>query len=346
MLLLYPGFFSHTVSKKMLGVLLRVAVVAALVAVTAAVEVQWGGYRTYGAVTRLAEGSVVEFDVDISIVPCGMVAALYYIALPLASATATSAPSSSSSCATPYCDANALCGMACAELDLMEANRHAFRSTVHASTDHSGQGMGQGGFYQDDLWPRGSYGVRGSCIDTGRTFRVAMTYVAQGPRVVLSQDSCKLNMQLPTVPHEFSLGANIGVTPVLSLWGSPSTKANNNIGTKWLDGGACRSTYYQQQPTITTEPDPSPPTNVTFSVTPWWPRLPIFSGEVTSAATSGGIDDSNMDSSLPPTLASTTEVVVAVAAASVFSFLFCSFCLLGHRFCTIKQPQYYMRLPR
>lgn len=44
-----------------------------------------------------------------------------------------------------YCDANAVCGVRCAELDLVEANKHAFRATAHRSNDGEGHGSGLGG---------------------------------------------------------------------------------------------------------------------------------------------------------------------------------------------------------
>lgn len=71
-----------------------------------------------------------------------------------------------------YCDANNVCGVRCVELDLMEANRHAFHAELHGAWANSGERGGLGG----GAWglpTDGSYGPSDAAqIDTRRPFRV------------------------------------------------------------------------------------------------------------------------------------------------------------------------------
>jgi hypothetical protein len=222
-----------------------------------AAEIAWGGQRTYGEITRLTD-AFLHFEVDISRVPCGMVAALYFVALPLQNV----ARLRSDACA-PYCDANAVCGISCAELDVMEANRHAFRSTVHGAHDPGGRGCGQGGEAEADAWPPGLYGAAAACVDTTKPFALKFSYRVEGPEVFLRQGTCELHLQLPPVPADFDASAKAGVIPVLSLWSEPGA-------TRWLDGGACGLT-----------PDPCPAgalacANVTFSATSRTTQLQVL----------------------------------------------------------------------
>ena len=64
-------------------------------------------------------GATVEYDVDLSIMGCGCVAALYLVSMPARNEDGSFNPSGDS---LYYCDANAVGGALCPEFDIMEAN--------------------------------------------------------------------------------------------------------------------------------------------------------------------------------------------------------------------------------
>ena len=69
-------------------------------------------------------GGSLEYDVDLSEVGCGCVAALYSILMPTVDAEENPDP-------FKYCDANRIGGHWCPEFDVMEANKFSFHTTAH-----------------------------------------------------------------------------------------------------------------------------------------------------------------------------------------------------------------------
>ena len=81
-------------------------------------------------------GRTLSFTLDLSEAGCGCNAAVYLVAMPQ--------NLNPTQCKDHYCDANSVCGVACAEIDLVEANKQAFVSTVHVSDDKDGENFGMG----------------------------------------------------------------------------------------------------------------------------------------------------------------------------------------------------------
>merc|ERR1719510_2756522 len=131
----------------------------------------------------------MRYTTDMSGGGCGCNVALYLVSM--------KQNPKPSGCEDYYCDANNVCGESCAEIDIQEANQHAWHSTLHTSQDHGGVGGGYGG---GDSWngPRDfgaqEYAPGGRCIDTTKPFQVAVSFPTDaggaltGMNVELSQD--------------------------------------------------------------------------------------------------------------------------------------------------------------
>jgi hypothetical protein len=73
-----------------------------------------------------------SYTLDLSAAGCNCNAALYLVSM----AQQRTFKSKLANCAgdPTYCDANSVCGSKCSEIDLMEANEHAFVTTLHKKT--------------------------------------------------------------------------------------------------------------------------------------------------------------------------------------------------------------------
>lgn len=178
-------------------------------------------------------GKKITFKTEIGDAGCGCNAAFYLVSMKQNPQIST--------CNDYYCDANSVCGVACAEVDIMEASKRAWHSTLHGAQDHSGVGGGYGG---GSTWngPRDfnsqQYGPGGSCIDTTKEFNVEAAFPVDGQGkltamvITLTQDgkSCPLKINLNSYPSmaEMSDALDAGMTPVISYW-----KSDDML---WMDG--------------------------------------------------------------------------------------------------------------
>jgi len=187
-------------------------------------------------------GKTLAFTTDLSQLGCGCNAAFYL--------TNLRQNTNASTCEDYYCDANAVCGVRCAEMDIMEANSVAFHATPHTADDGSGVAEGYGGGGDEWSGPRQwspeEYGPEAKCINTMLPFQVAASFPVFEQRgtlaamvVTLSQGSCNLSVAISTyqlnrggkdvsVMDEVTQALAEGMTPIVSFW-----QADDML---WLDG--------------------------------------------------------------------------------------------------------------
>jgi len=211
--------------------------------------------REYLALQLL--GRSMTFTVDLSEAGCGCNVALYL--------TSLHQNSGRSECKDFYCDANSVCGVACAEIDIMEANAFAFRTSLHSADDRWGLSLGYGGggagWNGARDWSMVQYGTDGECINTSKPFQVKSDFPINASgnleAMVLtlfqSGQQCNLSLTLQgydgnaTTSKKGSRAGMLaleealraGMTPIASLWGA------DDMG--WMDGegedhlGPCKS---------------------------------------------------------------------------------------------------------
>jgi hypothetical protein len=193
-------------------------------------------------------GKTMSFSADVSGAGCGCNAAFYL--------TSMHQNSKKSECQDYYCDANAVCGVSCAEIDIMEGNMHAFHSTLHSAHDHDGKAEGYGGGsdagYEGWSGPRDwnatQYGPKGRCINTHKPFQVSVSFPTneagslEAMTVMLTQEDSPCPLAVTITDYngnpELTSALSQGMTPIFSYW--------KDEGMLWLDGegadgeGPCR----------------------------------------------------------------------------------------------------------
>jgi len=179
-------------------------------------------------------GKTMRYTTDISGTGCGCNAAMYLVSMPQNKDV--------SACGDYYCDANAVCGKSCTEIDIQEANQHAWHSTLHTSHDREGLTGGYGGGGANWTGPRtftvDQYSPGGRCVDTAKPFDVSVSFPVDSNgsltamMVKLSQEgkSCSLEIDLSNYNGNRELEQALieGMTPVVSYWHSEDML--------WMDG--------------------------------------------------------------------------------------------------------------
>jgi len=101
-------------------------------------------------------GKTLSFDVDVSTARCSCNAAFYFISPPPGFPI------------NQYCDGQTNC----TEIDVMEANAHAFQSTPHCGTGGDACHWGCGENFRNDK----GFGPGGSAVDTNQPFNVYVKF--------------------------------------------------------------------------------------------------------------------------------------------------------------------------
>lgn len=176
-------------------------------------------------------GRTLRYTTNLAGAGCGCNAAVYLTSMkqnPL-----------KSKCLDYYCDANNVCGVQCAEVDIQEANGRAWRSTLHAYNDSIGAGAGFGGSGPHRFaFSSVEYGPNAKCIDTSLPFDVAVSFPVDASgqlkamEVILAQPGkpCDISFSVSEYQRmpEVSAALAAGMTPIISYWRSRDMA--------WLDG--------------------------------------------------------------------------------------------------------------
>jgi len=199
------------------------------------------GYNNDHYVKWKLLGKKLTYTTDVSGAGCGCNAALYM--------TSLAQNSRPSKCEDHYCDANRVCGEACAEIDIQEANTFAWHSTLHAAADGAGNaggyGGGNNGWEAARDWTKEDYGPGSGCIDTNRPFQVAVSFpvndqgMLEGMSVVLSQDGGPCTVSTCLNDYHFEGKDKMaelhnalakGMTPIISYWASGVLVGMDGLG--------------------------------------------------------------------------------------------------------------------
>jgi len=158
----------------------------------------------------------ISFSVDLSGVSCGCNFAFYLTSMRFSNAAGRDGQGSW------YCDAQPTADSVCPEMDLMEANKHGWRTTAHSMYDASGQGDGVG---NGKAFTSAQYGPGGSHVDTNQPFRASISFATDGKgRLidVLLSLAGKKTLTASVVPKDYALDFTFplkaGMTPVISYW--------------------------------------------------------------------------------------------------------------------------------
>jgi hypothetical protein len=175
-------------------------------------------------------GKTWSFTVDLSAAGCGCNVAMYFVSMHQNTVPGT--------CDSDYyCDANSVCGTHCAEIDVVEANKHALHTTAHTAYDGSGSAGGLGGGMRS--FTKSDYGPGGRLVDTSHPFTMHTYFRGSGDSlsaievtlVGASGGTIHYTASTSSYLSQLSSAVLAGMTPVVSYWSAPDMR--------WLDSAYC-----------------------------------------------------------------------------------------------------------
>jgi len=192
-------------------------------------------------------GRTMSFTVDLSRVGCACNLAFYLISSPARDRLGHPNPGSDRAGQPPYyCDANKVGGQWCPEIDIMEANNHAFQATLHSCAKPSNghyEFCDRMGCAQNTRTHHGAYGPGQEFrIDTRLPFDVHTEFledagVLTGMRTILHQAGKHV-----ILGHSNCLGADLaklsdamkdGMSLRITYWGAEAQTM------AWMDAPPC-----------------------------------------------------------------------------------------------------------
>lgn len=194
-------------------------------------------------------GGSIEYDIDLSGSECGCNTGIYMVQMP----TYTQDGSLNKTDGYYYCGGNVV-GAFCPEFDIMEANKYAFRSTIHTCDDPDENGWiadcERGGVCPLDQYSwKDQFGDKGSKIDTNKPFSVKAEFHTErdelntltGYTITMTQGNNTFVLDTDDgtskkCDEAGKMGGNMvdGMALVFSFWGTDTADRMS-----WLTHGVC-----------------------------------------------------------------------------------------------------------
>lgn len=192
-------------------------------------------------------GRRFSFSVDLSKVGCACNLALYLISMPARNIDWKPSPGHNRGGQPKYyCDANQVGGQWCPEIDIMEANSHAFQTTPHRCDDPTGgsySNCDRGGCGQSTRDSPNAYGPgEAFTINTLQPFKVQTDFFEQsgtwtGMKTTLRQDQRKVVLDHGNCEawyyEQMSTAISSGMSLRITYWGDQADTM------QWLDMPPC-----------------------------------------------------------------------------------------------------------